>query len=492
MKRPSVGASGVITVVGLGPGGLDLVTAGASSAMRDARHASTPVFFRTRHHPAADALIAEGAAGAEIGAGAEGAAGAVDETFDDLYEREPTFGAVYNSIARTLLDTAQRVGRVLYAVPGSPLVAERSVELVLAHAADCGVEIELVPGLSFCDLAWARLGLDPTTAGVRLVDGARFAEQAAGDHGPLLVAQCWSNAVLSAVKLSIENPSADQRAIVLHHLGLSDEAIIDVAWEDLDRTVEADHLTSLFVDTLNAPVAGELVRLAEIVARLRLECPWDREQTHQTLVRHLLEETYEAMEAIEALGDSPSGATAEIVAHAEEELGDVLCQVVFHATLAREEGLFELSDIARTIGDKLVIRHPHVFGDVVAETASDVVTNWERIKRDEKGRGSLLDGIPAAMPSLARAATIERRLASAGIGWAGDPAPRDAGAVLLAVARSIAASGEDPEGVLRQALDRLAQRVNDMERAAATTGLTLTELALDDRQAWLRDGTPPG
>jgi XTP/dITP diphosphohydrolase len=154
--------------------------------------------------------------------------------------------------------------------------------------------------------------------------------------------------------------------------------------------------------------------------------------------------------------------------------------------------LFELSDIARAISDKLVKRHPHVFGDVVAETASDVVTNWERIKRDEKGRGSLLGGIPAAMPALARAATVERKLASAGLGWAdGDGVVDDPGAVLLAAARSIAASGGDPEGALRHALDRLVERVNDVERFAATSGLSLAELPPHERLAWFREGPPP-
>jgi tetrapyrrole methylase family protein/MazG family protein len=481
----------VITVVGLGPGGLDLVTAGASSAVSDAGDAGTPVFFRTKHHPAAAALLAAGAAGPDA------------RTFDDRYDCESSFAAVYDSIVTTLIDIAREQGRALYAVPGSPLVAERTVELLRSLTEDAGIVLGLVPGLSFCDLAWARLGIDPIASGVRLVDGTRFAEQAAGDRGPVLVAQCWSNSVLSDVKLSIEEPASDQHAIVLHHLGLPDEQILDVAWEDLDRTVDADHLTSVFVDHLSAPVAGELVRLVQTVATLRLRCPWDQEQTHRSLVRHLLEETYEAIEAIEALGEFPADTYADRVAHAEEELGDVLCQVVFHATLAREEGLFDLADIARTITEKLVVRHPHVFGDVVAETASDVVTNWERIKRDEKGRESLLDGIPASMPSLARAATIERKLAAAGLGWpvtrpgaggAARPAGEveaDPGALLLDVSRSIAASGEDPEGALRRALDRLVKRVGDIERAAAGGGLELADLPLQERLAWFREG-PPG
>ncbi|MGA2209502.1 MAG: MazG family protein [Acidimicrobiales bacterium] len=488
MAGSQAGGPPVITIVGLGPAGTDVMTSGALATLQGASGGGTPLFFRTRQHPAAAELLASGAAGSET------------VTFDDRYTGEATFEAVYTSIAAALLEAASRSGRIVYAVPGSPLVAERTVELLRAAAGSGDVVLEIVPAMSFCDLVWARLGIDPLAAGVRLVDATAFALTAAGDTGPLLVAQCWSKAVLSDVKLAVEEPAPDQRAVILHHLGMPDEAVVEVAWEDLDRTVEADHLTSIYVEHLAAPVAGELVRLSEVVGRLRRECPWDQEQTHQSLVRHLLEETYEAIEALEGLGDDPAQATPEQVAHVEEELGDVLCQVVFHATLAREEGLFELSDIARSIADKLVRRHPHVFGDVVAETASQVVTNWERIKRDEKGRKRLLDGIPAAMPALARAATIERKLESAGLGWQpatttapaapAGPADTDAGERILAIARAAASAGEDPEAAVRHALDRLVARVADLEDAAAARGVPVSEVLASEQAA--PDTSPPG
>ncbi|MGA8682005.1 MAG: MazG family protein [Acidimicrobiales bacterium] len=520
MARSQASAPPVIVVVGLGPAGTDMMTAGALEVVAEASSSGVPVFFRTGRHPSAAQLLAA-ATGAPP-----------PQTFDDRYSSETTFEAVYDSIASSLLAAAASEPRLVYAVPGSPLVAERTVELLRVRSEAAGVVLELVPGLSFCDLAWARLGVDPLSAGVRLVDGTTFGRSAAFDHGPLLVAQCWSNAVLSDVKLALEEPPPEQRAVVLHHLGLSDEQIVDVAWEDLDRVVEADHLTSVFVEHLAAPVGAELLRLVETVATLRLQCPWDREQTHESLVRHLLEETYEAIEALEGLGSEPSQAPPERVAHAEEELGDVLCQVVFHATLAREEGLFELADVARTISEKLVRRHPHVFGDVVAATAADVVTNWERIKRDEKGRRGLLDGIPASLPSLARAAAIERKLASVGLGWApargvgeavsqlgsgfrsyvsetdyqnaGDPAapPRaaadsadgadpDPADLILALALAIAASGHDPEGAVRRALDRLVAAVVALEASAAERGVEVSELPAAGLPGWLGDRPQP-
>ncbi|MGC9961686.1 MAG: MazG family protein [Acidimicrobiales bacterium] len=486
MTAPAPAAgSGVIVVVGLGPAGADLTTAGALAALQEAAAGGTPVFFRTARHPAAAELL-EG-----LGADAN------TTTFDDRYGAEATFEAVYESITTALLSAAAEGPRIVYAVPGSPFVAERTVELLRTRASGAGVRVEVLPGLSFCDLAWGRLGVDPLAAGVRLVDGLGFGPAAAGDHGPLLVAQCWSNAVLSDVKLAIEEPSAGQRAIVLHHLGLADEQVIDVAWEDLDRVVEADHLTSVFVEHLSSPVAGELVRLSETVARLRHECPWDREQSHASLVRHLLEETYEAIDAIEALGAEPAEASPEQVAHLEEELGDVLCQVVFHATLAREEGLFDLADVARTITDKLVRRHPHVFGDVVADTAEDVLVNWERSKQLEKGRANLLDGIPPTMPSLARAATIERKLASAGLEWRSEPyvegrsVPAGGAAAIVSLARAMAAAGEDPEAAVRRALDDLVVRAAELEGSAAARRLALADLPAAEIAAWREGRSAP-
>src|SRR5439155_11099196 len=171
--------------------------------------------------------------------------------------------------------------------------------------------------------------------------------------------------------------------IVLQRLGLPDERVAAVPRAELDR-IEPDHLTSLFIAEHTPSVASEVARFDKLVHTLRERCPWDREQTHRSLSRHLLEETYEVLEAIEAL-DPETGANDE---HLEEELGDLPFQVCFHATLAGERGSFTLADVARGIHDKLVLRHPHVFGDVAADDADTVMRNWEVIKKDEKGRAS--------------------------------------------------------------------------------------------------------
>jgi tetrapyrrole methylase family protein/MazG family protein len=445
---------GRVTVVGLGPGGVDLVTAGALAAVERVPHR----FVRTTRHPAVAAV--------------PGAA-----SFDHLYERAARVADVYPAIVDALVAAAAEHGEVLYAVPGSPRVAERSVELLVA---DARVEVEVLPALSFLDLAWVRLGVDPLDAGVRLVDGHAFAVEAAGERGPLLVAQCDSRQVLSDVKLAVEG-TPPATALVLQRLGLPGERVAEVAWADLDRVVEPDHLTSLYLPVLAEPVGRELARLVELCRVLRERCPWDAEQTHASLERHLLDETYEAVEAIEQ--HDPDDPVAD--AHLEEELGDVLYQVVFHARIAEADGRFSLADVARGIHDKLVRRHPHVFGadaegaggDAAADADAD--DRWEAIKREEKGRTSELDGLTLAAPSLLLASQVVKKAGRVGLTPAApppaasrldappagdDPLDDEAlGAALLALVGRARAAGLDAELSLRRAALRLADRARRVE-----------------------------
>jgi tetrapyrrole methylase family protein/MazG family protein len=398
-------------VVGLGPAGAELVPDAAYRALAGAARA----FVRTERHPAVAAVAGRVPGGLEF--------------FDRLYESGGSFDEVYRAIVEELvaaaLAVADRAGAdgrgdgarsayVVYAVPGSPFVAERTVLLLRD---DGRVDVEVVPAPSFVDLAWDRLGIDPIAAGVRLVDGAAFGTDAAGERGPLLVAQCHSRQVLSDIKLAGDDAAGDDEgrtAVLLHHLGLADEVVREVAWAELDRSIEPDHLTAVWIPRLAAPVAMELARLDELVHRLRADCPWDRKQTHGSLAGHLLEETYETLDAIEAVASSEPEVAAEDVEHLAEELGDLLFQVYFHAVLAGEEGRFTLADVARGVHDKLVWRHPHVFGDVEVSSADDVAANWEVLKKGEKGRSSVTEGIPRALPALALAAKLQKKAESVG------------------------------------------------------------------------------
>jgi XTP/dITP diphosphohydrolase len=222
-----------------------------------------------------------------------------------------------------------------------------------------------------------------------------------------------------------------------------------------ERIVSDEEAPSVEVLHASYDVPGaRLLDLVTVMDRLRTSCPWDREQTHASLARYLLEETYETLEAIEA-GD---------YAHLREELGDLLLQVYFHSRIASEhtEAPFDIDDVAGDIVDKLVHRHPHVFAGVDVEDASEVERNWEQLKAAEKGRGSVLDGIPSALPALSLA---EKTLGRAGRVEVAPTLTDALGDRLLGLVVEARAAGLDAEQELRGAVRRLAEDVRRAERA---------------------------
>ncbi|MDH4145980.1 MAG: nucleoside triphosphate pyrophosphohydrolase [Acidimicrobiia bacterium] len=385
---------GRLVVVGLGPAGPDLCSARSVAAVEAVPARAR--YVRTDRHPAV-VVVGE------------------HRSCDDLYERADTLEEVYERVVDRLVAALDDEPTVLYAVPGSPLVAERTVELIRERASGTdGFELVVEPALSFLDLCWSRLGVDPLAAGVRLVDGQRFAWHAAGQTGPLLVAQCDTRDVLSDIKLAAPG-AADETVVVLQRLGSPDEAVFEVAWHEIDRDVRPDHLTSLYVPALASPVGAELVQLAELMATLRQRCPWDRVQTYQSLRPYVLEEAYEVVEAIDRLGE---GEEADRFDELCGELGDLLLQVYFQAEIASGEGWFDLADVARAIHDKLVRRHPHVFGEPGADNPS-----WDEIKAAERaaaGRGDApagpFDDLVSALPALSFASKFHKRASVLGLG----------------------------------------------------------------------------
>jgi len=474
---------GRVVVVGLGPGGVDLLLPAARTAFLSVPPARR--FVRTSRHPAVAELSADGV---EF------------ESFDAVYDSAAALGDVYETIAGRLLAAAGD-GDVCFAVPGSPAVGEHSVTLLRARL---GKRLVLVPGLSFVDLAWLRLGVDPLGgSGARVVDGKAL--PTALPAGPLLISHCHSKLVLSDVKLALlERLPGEAPVTVLARLGLPDEAVATVPLEDLDRVVEPDHLTSVFVELPPGGPGEAWERLVALIEQLRAPggCPWDAEQTHHSLARHLIEEAYEVIEAIEALPASAPAPGPEPVPegayeHLEEELGDLACQVIFHATFAREAGAFTITDVLSGIHDKLVRRHPHVFGDVAVSGADEVVANWEVIKRAEKGRTSLMDGVSRHLPSLLYAHKLYRKANSAGLTFgtadealarvreelaglptagAADEAERRLGEALAAVVHLARLSGVDGESALRGWAGRFKDRFQTLEALAAERGETVESM----------------
>ncbi|MEY3806866.1 MAG: hypothetical protein RIR69_1678 [Actinomycetota bacterium] len=469
-----------IVVVGLGPGNDELVTSGTRAIINKTQHR----YLRTSQHPSAH-LVPNAI------------------SFDDVYNSADSFDEVYQHIADALLQAAREHGTVVYAVPGSPLVLERTVWFLRQQNE---VALDIHPAVSFLDDVWRALNIDPVETSVKLIDGHEFARAAAGYTGPMLVAHTHANWVLSNIKLSIDDPDPDTEVILLHHVGLDDEKIVRTTWAQMDKEIEADHLTSVFIPALSTPVAEEMVKFHELARTLRQQCPWDMEQTHHSLIRYLLEETYEVVDALERLNLDDPSTDIDLI----EELGDLLYQIEFHAAIAEEQGRFTMADVAKSVHDKLVARHPHVFGDVSVSSSDEVESNWEAIKRAEKPeRTGIFDGVVAASPSLLLATKVQQRAARHGFDWpdvagpldkiaeearevagaihSGDPEATKAevGDLLFAVVNIARHLDVDAESALRHAVSKFRHRVEAVESLASDQGKKMKEMTLSELdQLW--------
>ena len=454
----------VVRVVGLGPSSAQHLTAHTTQLLT-----SSPVVrLRTRIHPAADAFSGV-------------------SSYDDYYDSADSFEVLYPKIVENLVELASTSpnGEVVYAVPGSPMVAERTVELLRLRS---DVEVICEPAISVIDVACARLGKDPMALGLRVVDALGSVEPFRGP-GPLLILQTYAPEILASVADRLPRETV---VTVLHHVGLDDEVIKELPAMELVSFDSADHLTSLWVEGLRT--AGESMDdLVDFMRRLRAECPWDQEQTHASLTRHLLEEAYETLDALETFVrvESEGGDHSVAVAHVEEELGDLLFQIVFHAELGDEEGHFNFATIADGVRDKLTGRHPHVFGDVEVSGSEEVASRWEDLKKKEKGRESVTDGIAWQLPALTLYAKLLRKAQQVDLGsWTGENARAQAisalqslnfapsgaidsqstsdtesawGDALSAIAMCAQWSGVDLEGVLRERALQLRSEIQQHE-----------------------------
>jgi tetrapyrrole methylase family protein/MazG family protein len=463
-----------ITIVGLGPGNPAHWTVEAREVLEKAQE----VYLRTRHHPAVAALPAH----------------LTVHSFDPLYEEGETFAQVYQAIAERVLALGRRPQGVVYAVPGHPLVGEESVQRILAGARERGLPVHIVAGLSFIEPVLTCLGLDPL-GGLQIVDAT---ELAARHHPhldpdlPALVAQLYCRELAADVKLTLLNLYPPEHpATLVRAAGTAEEESRACPLYELDRQKEIDDLTTLYVPPLPRP--GSLTTLQEIVAHLRAPdgCPWDREQTHQTLRPHLLEECYEVLAALDA--DDPQ--------LLREELGDLLLQILLHAQIAVEEGEFSLAQVAESIIAKLIHRHPHVFGDVRVADAQEVLRNWEQIKQEERGeKGGLFSGLPPSLPALARSQEIQKRAARLGFDWPDregvwakveeelgelreaqeEGRASELGDLIFVLVNLARWLGVDAESALREANERFIARFYQMEQVAAERGLDLGQMALDE------------
>ena len=349
---------GSITIVGLGPGPFGCISLETWDILQQA----PLLLLRTAIHPTVEELLAR-----DI----------VFESYDSFYERGADFDSIYAAIAADVLERAQQGLDVVFAVPGSPVVAEKTVGLIRSSAKELQVPLRVLPGMSFFELLCNRLGIDPQQ-GITIVDAQEVETLPASLSTGLVVTQVFSPYIASELKLSLMERLQDEAPVtVARHLGLPDESVDSIPLFELDRQAGFDHLTSVYVPPCSPlQETFSLDPLVEVMARLRSPegCPWDNEQTHSTLRRYIIEEVYEVLEAIDEKDP----------AHLCEELGDLLLQIVFHARMAEESGDFSVQDVVDTVTEKLIRRHPHVFGDISVQDAAEVIVNWDAIKRREK------------------------------------------------------------------------------------------------------------
>ena len=475
-----------ITLLGLGPGDAALLTRQAWSFLESI----SELHLRTNQHPA----VAELPPHLSI------------HSFDNLYDTAESFEAVYAAIVEQVLSLGRRPQGVVYAVPGHPFVAEATCPEIARRAAQEGLPIQVIEGLSFLEPTFSALGFDPLPR-MTLVD----AFELAGLHvpsfqpdAPALITQIHSPAQASEVKLTLMEVYPDEHPVSLvHAAGTNQQVVEQLPLYEIDRSPHIGLLTTLFLPPLGRGTSFEAFQ--EVIAHLRAPdgCPWDREQTHQSLRTHLLEETYEALDALD--NDNPQ--------EMQEEFGDLLLQIVLHAQIASEYGEYRMADVIQTIFDKIVRRHPHVFGDWEVEGVGHVLQNWEKLKAAERqangaSEKGILDGVSLALPALTQAQEYQARAARMGFEWPSLQGYLDKiieecreliqaettqqrnleiGDVMFTLVNLARHYGIDAESALRETNIRFRRRFAYLEQAAQRQGRPLSEFSIEEMLALWRE-----
>lgn len=470
-----------LTLLGLGPGDVDDLSRRAWRTLKSARR----VILRTSQHNCVPCLPQQ-----------DGDATIVYQSCDDLYETIPEFKHVYDAIVERVL-TAARAGDVVYAVPGDPMVGESTVLRLIEAVKAENIPYEIVSGISFVEPVLRAVGHDALD-GLQILDGivvAAMHHPPINPDYPALLGQVYSRAVAANVKLTLMNQYPDDYLVtLLHAAGTETMQVETLPLYQIDRSPNIRHMTTLFVPALGEMSSFE--QFQEIIAHLRAPegCPWDREQTHQSLRRYLLEEAHEVLEALD---EDDSDALYQ-------ELGDLLLQVVLHTQVAIDEGEFKMTDVLRHINAKLIHRHPHVWGDTAVSGAGEVLANWDTLKKQEhaaKGirRDSLLDGVPKGLPALMQAYEYQSKAAKPGFDWdriedvaakvreeleevltapTDEARAEEIGDLLFALVNWARWLKIEPETALRETNAKFSRRFRHIETTLAAQGRTLKDSTL--------------
>lgn len=471
----------MIKIIGLGPGSKEAITLGCIENLKKA----DKVFLRTEKHPTVEYIK-------ELG---------IDyETFDIKYETKDNFEEVYSSIAKELIEESEKSDRdIVYTVPGHPLVAEKSVKLLINLCKENNIEFKIVPAVSFIDCLMERLNIDPVD-GLKIIDAFDMKSQKMNKREGTIITQVYDKFIASEVKLELMNYYKDDTMVYfVRAAGIEDlEEIKEIPLYELDRQENIDHLTSVYVpkDVNNS---YDFYDLLDIMDKLRSEdgCPWDAKQTHDSLKKYLIEETYEVLEAIEK----------DNIDMLVEELGDVLLQVIFHSQIGKEDGYFNIKDVIKSICEKMIMRHPHVFGDVSVKNSDEVLQNWDKIKNKEQGMKShteILKHVPKCLPGLMRADKVQNKAAKVGFDWdnvedAMKKIPEEyyeikdvyksknkakileeIGDILFSVVNVARFLDIDPESAINYSIDKFIKRFEYIEKMAKSKNKNLEDMSLNE------------
>jgi tetrapyrrole methylase family protein/MazG family protein len=471
-----------ITLLGLGPGDPAKLTREAWDVLGSIGE----IWLRTKQHPTVAGLPAS----------------VKVHSFDNLYENGDSFEDVYAAIIEKVLELGRRPEGVVYAVPGDPFMAEATCPVIAHRARTEGLSLKIVSGLSFLEPVFTALGLDPYPH-LTLVDALELSQAhlpVFPPDMPALVAQIYSRMVAAEVKMTLNAIYPDEHPVrLVHAAGTKDEFVEDLPLYKIDRSEHIGLLTVLYVPSLGEGTSFEAFQ--ELIAHLRAPdgCPWDKEQTHKSLRAHLLEESYEALAALDS--EDPLKMT--------EEFGDLLLQIVLNAQIASEEGEFGMSDVLKGIYDKIIRRHPHIFGEVHVDGVGGVLKNWEKLKADERAGSTepekgLLGGVPLALPALIQAQEYQDRAARVGFDWPDIEGVLEKIAEEIQEVRDAANEGElagelgdlffslvnlarwkkiDAESALRGTNRRFRQRFAYVEAGAKKQAKNVSDMTIDEMEA---------
>ncbi|OIJ14458.1 MazG family protein [Anaerobacillus arseniciselenatis] len=472
---------GKVVVLGLGAGDLNQMPLGIYNKLMNAKD----VFLRTKEHPVVAELEKQGF---------------TYESFDNVYEKNDQFENVYEEITTQIIKKAEK-SEIIYAVPGHPFVAERTVQLLLEQGKKAHIEVEIAGGQSFLDNMFQAVQIDPIE-GCQMVDGTSLSRVELQVRQHIIICQVYDAFIASEVKLTLMDLLPDDYEVtIVTAAGSSEQLLKRVPLYELDRVTTLNNLTAVYVP----PVTDETIlyrdfdKLREVIAELRGPngCPWDQKQTHQSLKKYLLEEAYEVLDAIDEENDD----------HLAEELGDVLLQVMLHAQIGEDEGMFSVDDVIHSITEKMIRRHPHVFEAGNLDGEDEVIKQWDEIKRQEKEESgnkesSTLSGVPKSMPALYRASKLQKKAAKVGFDWDDvapiwmkvqeeiaefmnetknnniDKAHKEFGDVLFAFVNLGRFYNIDPELALQSTNEKFYNRFKYIEETLEQRGLNFNEVDL--------------